>query len=516
MRKLIYCIVSVLILGVISRCSDEKKEEEKPDRNMFGHNIPRGLTKTTEGLSPGYALFSVPNSGATYLINRKGEVVHQWKGTYPSFNPYLMEDGSIMVGQNDPDYPVFGFGGPYGRIQKISWEGKILWDFELADTLQILHHDFAVKPNGNILVIAYEVTSYEDALAMGRAPYLIPHSGPWLEKIIEINPQGVRGMKKVWEWHVKDHLIQDLDENKPNYGAPGQHPELISFNLGDSIPPPISQDSLDALKALGQGDRNLTRFNPRSDIFHFNAINYNPGLEQIAISSPELSEIFILDQSTTSQEAASHEGGKSGKGGDLLYRWGNPENYHHGDSTDRRLYYQHDVRWIEEGKPGAGNLTLYNNAIPNGPDSLSYSSVFELKTPITSDGNYALMADGRYGPEALVWNYVAKDTVSFFGSFISGAHRMDNGNTFINEGPKARFFEVTPENDIVWEYLNPYRGEARKPNGDPNEHMPMTFSTFRASFIPADHPAFKDKELKPIAPQPEEFKMPPMPKKEEE
>jgi hypothetical protein len=267
---------------------------------------------------------------------------------------------------------------------------------------------------------------------------------------------------------------------------------------------------------LGQGDRNLTRFNPRSDIFHFNAINYNPGLEQIAISSPELSEIFILDQSTTSQEAASHEGGKSGKGGDLLYRWGNPENYHHGDSTDRRLYYQHDVRWIEEGKPGAGNLTLYNNAIPNGPDSLNYSSVFELKTPITSDGNYALMADGRYGPEALVWNYVAKDTVSFFGSFISGAHRMDNGNTFINEGPKARFFEVTPENDIVWEYLNPYRGEARKPNGDPIEHMPMTFSTFRASFIPADHPAFKDKELKPIAPQPEEFKMPPMPKKEEE
>lgn len=516
MKKLIYYAASVALLGLMATCSEQKPEEGKPDRNMFGHNIPRGLTKTSEGLSPGYVMFPVANSGATYLINRKGEVVHQWKGTYSAFNPYIMDDGSIVVGENDPDYPVFGFGGPYGRIQKISWDGKILWDFEYADTIEILHHDFAVKPNGNILALAYETISYDDALAMGRAAHLTPHSGPWLEKIIEIAPDGLQGGKIVWEWHVKDHLIQDLDANKSNYGDLSAHPELISFNIGDSVPAPINQDSLDILKTLDKGERNLTRFNTGSDVFHFNAINYNPGRQEIAISCPVLSEVFIIDQSTTTTEAASHTGGKSGKGGDLLYRWGNPENYHHGDSTNRRLYYQHDVRWVEEGKRGAGDLTIFNNGIPNGPDSLEYSSVYEIKPPVGEGGTYVLMPDGQYGPEELVWNYVARDTVSFYSGFISGAHRMENGNTFINEGAKARFLEVTPDNEIVWEYLNPYRGEIRKPNGDPTDPMPMTFSTFRSTFIPTNHPALQGRELKPLDPQPLPYKMPPPPEKKEE
>jgi len=517
MKKLFYYVASILMLGLALNCSDEKKGGEKPGRNMFGQNIPRGLTITTEGLSPGFTMFSVPNSGSTYLVNRKGEVVHEWKGTYGSFNPYIMDDGSIVVGEDDVDYPVFGGGGPYGRIQKISWDGKILWDFELADEQNILHHDFAVKPNGNILAIIYEATSYDDAMAMGRAPHLIPHSGPWLEKIIEIEPQGLHGAAIVWEWAVKDHLIQDLDESKPNYGNPADHPELLSFNTGDSIPEAISQDSLETLKAMGRGGRNKNRFNAGSDIYHFNAINYNPDLQQIAISSPELSEVFIIDQSTTTEEAASHAGGRSGMGGDFLYRWGNPENYHHGDSTNRRLWYQHDVRWIEAGKPGAGNLTIFNNNVPNGPDTLDYTSVYEIKPPLTAAGTYELRADGDFGPDKLEWNYVAKDTVSFYASFISGAHRMENGNTFVNAGPMGRFFEVTPENEIVWEYLNPYRGNATKPNGDPKDLMPMTFSTFRSTFVSADHPALKGKELKPVDPQPATFKMPPPPpeKKEE-
>lgn len=516
MKKLMYYAASALLLGLVFACNQEKPEEGPPDRDMFGHKSKRGLTLTTEGLSPGYVMFSVPNSGSTFLVDRAGKVIHEWKGTYEAFNPYLMDDGSIVVGENDVDYPVFGFGGPYGRIQKISWDGKILWDFELADRKNILHHDFAVKPNGNILAIVYEAMSYEEALAMGRAPHLIPLSGPWLEKIIEIEPQGEDGANIVWEWYLKDHLIQDLDETKPFYGDPAAHPELLSFNTGDSIPPAISQDSLETLRAMGQAERNQTRFNSRSDLFHFNAINYNPELEQIAISSPELSEILILDQSTTTEEAASHTGGRSGYGGDFLYRWGNPENYHHGDSTSRRLMYQHDVRWIESGKPGAGNLTVFNNNMPNVPDSLQYTSVYEIKPPLKADGTYALRETGDYGPDELEWNYVAKDTMSFYASFISGAHRMENGNTFINAGPAGRFFEVTPGNDIVWEYWNPYRGEARKPNGDPNDHMPMTYSTFRSTFIPAEHPAFAGKELMPIDPQPAPYKMPPPPEKKEE
>jgi hypothetical protein len=480
---------------------------------MFGHYIPRGLTKTSENLTSGYVMFAVPNSALTYLVNRNGEVVHEWKGNYTVFNQYLMDDGSIVLGANDVDYPVFGFGGPYGRIQKINWDGKMLWDFEYADENQIVHHDFAVLPNGNILAIAYETWSYDDALANGRKPHLIPRSGPWMEKIIEIEPQGPSGGKIVWEWHISDHLIQDNDESKKDFGSPAEHPELIDFNLGDSIPPAISQDSLDILRALGKAGRNLTVDNPRSDLFHINAINYNPALDQIVVSSPELSEVLIIDHSTTTHEASGHSGGKSNQGGDILYRWGNPENYHQGDSTNRQLFYQHDVRWVEKGNPGEGELTIYNNNVPMGPDSLEYSAIYQIKPPINDQGTYMQMDNNSFGPEQPSWKYIAHDTISFYGSFISGAHRMKNGNTFITEGPKGRLFEVSPEGNILWEYHIPYRGEIRKPNGDPTNVMNMTFSAFRSTFIPADHPGLKGKELKPLEPQPEIFTLPPKEKK---
>ncbi len=521
MDKIKLFAACILVPLLFSDCSPKKSTETGPvkkDRNMFGHHIPRGLTINTEGLSPGYVMFSVPNSASTYLINRKGEVVHKWKGNYGAFNPYLMDDGSIVQGVDDVDYPVFGFGGPYGRIQKVTWESKMLWDFEYADEEQIVHHDFAVLPNGNILAIAYETWSYEDAVAYGRKPELIPKTGPWLEKIIEIEPQGQRGGKIVWEWHVSDHLVQDYDESKANFGNPTELSELIDFNLGEPIPPAITPDSLEILKALGMAERNQTPYNKGSDIFHFNAINYNENLDQIVISSPYLNEIFIIDHSTSTKEAANHRGGRSGKGGDFLYRWGNPENYHQGDSLNRQLFGQHDVRWVKKGMPGAGNLTVFNNHAPSDIDwstfgnlGNNYSMVLEIETPVDENGNYDRNKDQAFEPEKPSWFHMAADTLSFYSSFISGAHRMNNGNTFINEGARGRFLEVSPKGTIVWEYLVPYRGNIHKPNGDPISPMFMTFSTFRSTFVPADHPALLGKDLEPLDPQPLEFVMPPSP-----
>jgi len=289
----------------------------------------------------------------------------------------------------------------------------------------------------------------------------------------------------------------------------------LDFNVGDTLPPLISQDSMNILKKQGRAWRNQTPENRGSDVYHVNAITYNAEMNQIAFSSPALNEIFIIDHSTTTKQAAGHTGGRWGKGGDFLYRWGNPQNYHRGDSTNRKLFGQHDVRWIEKGKPGAGNLTVFNNHPPGDPDGSimnsavnNYSTVYEITPPIDINGKYVIEKNKSYGPEKPVWVYIAPDTLSFYSSFISGAHRMNNGNTFINEGAKGRFFEVTKEGKIVWEYLNPYRGEIRKPNGDPIPPMPFTYIAFRSTFIPADHPALANKKLEPLNPQPKVFVMP--------
>ena len=269
-----------------------------------------------------------------------------------------------------------------------------MWDFIYTNEEYHIHHDFTVMPNGHILAIAYETMSYAKALTLGRKKEMIPKSGPWLEKIIEIEPEGKTGGKIVWEWHLYDHLIQNFDAKKANYGKPEDHPELLDFNVGYPLSPAMPQGVLDSLKAAGVMHRNATVDNLEADIYHFNAIKYNPELDQVVFSSPNLSEIFIIDHSTTTQEAASHKGGRSGKGGDFLYRWGNPKNYGRGDSTNRQLFGQHDVRWIEKGMPGAGDLTVFNNHPPVDPpgnimntSGNNYSAVYEITTSYTQNCN---------------------------------------------------------------------------------------------------------------------------------
>ena len=501
--------ISLFLTGCESDKSKSKNEAPKPkDRNIGGFGIKRGLTKTTDGLADGYILYAVYASPLVYLLNRKGEVMHQWKSNYGAMNAYLQDDGSVFIGVMDPDFPTFGGGGPTGRIQKINWDGKMLLDFELANEKEMLHHDFTIMPNGHILALAYEVLPYETAIAKGRKPEKAHTDGPWFEKVVELEIVDKHHAEVVWEWHLWDHVIQDFDKTKNNFGNPSEHPELIDINLGNTPPPLISEDSLEILRKKGRASDNTTVGNRNADVFHINAIKYNPQLDQIVLSSPNINEIFIIDHNTTTKEASAHKGGKSGKGGDLLYRWGNPKNYYRGDSTNQQLGGQHDARWVETGFPGEGNLTIFNNNFPpSGPDSTAYSAVYEIKPPMDDKGNYILEKDKAYGPEKPSWRYTAENPLDFYSSFVSGAQRMKNGNTFINEGAKGRFFEVTPDGKIVWEYLNQYSGNITKPNGDPDQ-FPFKYFAFRSNFIPADHPGLIGKKLKPINPQPEPFKLP--------
>jgi hypothetical protein len=258
MLLLLHVLMAISIVTFSQAMVDKKDSVNKnapatKDRNMFGQGIPRGVTINSEGLAPGYVMFAVPNSALVYLINRKGEVVHQWKGNYGSLAPvgYLNDDGSLVQNAYDPDFPVFAGGGEAGRLQKITWDNKMVWDFEYANEESHAHHDFAVMPNGHILALAWETKTAIEVLAAGRKPNMIPKAGLWPTKIVEIEPHGERGGKIVWEWHIWDHLIQDHDAKKANYGKPSDHPELLDFNVGDSLQPLISQDSINILIAQG-------------------------------------------------------------------------------------------------------------------------------------------------------------------------------------------------------------------------------------------------------------------------
>ena len=153
------------------------------------------------------------------------------------------------------------------------------------------------------------------------------------------------------------------------------------------------------------------------DWLHTNSIDYNPALDQIVVSLAHAGEIWVIDHSTTTAEAAGHTGGNSGKGGDLLYRWGNPANYDRGLPADRRLFSQHDARWIEPGLVGAGNIMFFNNG--GGRPEGQFSTVDEIAPPVDASGNYTLAAGSAFGPSELAWSYGLPDP-QFYAIFHVG------------------------------------------------------------------------------------------------
>jgi hypothetical protein len=547
--KIYKSLIFSFILLFFFSCKEEKPTPEvaekieirewKPEdtRSIQGNRAKLGLITKTEKATRGYVLFNPSNSTKTFLIDKEGTVLHTWNGELMApLSPYLLENGNLTRMEIDPDYPTFAAGGAAGRIREYDWDGNLLWDFELANEKELLHHDIEVLPNGNILAIAYEAKSPTEAMAAGMNPEHIAKAGVWPDKIIEIKPTKPSGGEIVWEWHLWDHLVQDFDPSKKNYGVLADNPRKININahvVHDF--PPMPEEQVSELKKIGMFPANFSSDNLASDFTHCNAVSYNPDLDQIVFSFKLYNEFYIIDHSTSTAEAKGSEGGKYGHGGDLLYRWGNPENYGRGGKEDRMLYNQHDAKFIPEGYPGAGDIMVFNNDIPNSnnkypgllaamleaksPDPQisiadfgNYSAVYEVAPQTNEDGSYLLPESGPMGPKEPNWSYAAPDRYSFYSAIQSGAHRMKNGNTFITSGFRGRMFEVTPENEIVWEYWNPFNFQYRLPDG--NVAAPyIPFQQFRATHYGSDYPAFAGKKLAPVSPQPEPFifKMPPPP-----
>ena len=174
------------------------------------------------------------------------------------------------------------------------------------------------------------------------------------------------------------------------------------------------------------------------------------------LSTYEFSEIWIIDHGTTTAEAAAHEGGKYDKGGDLLYRWGNPRAYRAGRVKDQRLFGQHNAQWIAKGLPGEGHVLVFNNGMKRIGGA--YSSVDEIVLPVDDKGRYDYTPGKAFGPDKAVWSYSAPKRIDFYAPFISGAQRLPNGDTLICSGTNGTVFEVTPKDEIVWKYVNPEKG----------------------------------------------------------
>jgi hypothetical protein len=197
------------------------------------------------------------------------------------------------------------------------------------------------------------------------------------DTILEIHPDGMHGAYLVWMWRVADHMSANLYNPYTFYS---------------------------------EADYNQLDWN------HFNAISLNQ-YGEILLSSRNWGEIYIIDW-----------GGSS----DILYRWGNPQNY--GVDEEQILFAQHGVNQIPIGYPGEGNIILFNNMSVQGGDN-DNSIVMEF-TP-----------DFETFEGEVVWTF----DNNFYSAKQSGAFRLPNGNTFTSVAQDGYMFEVTYDGEVVWE-----------------------------------------------------------------
>lgn len=432
--------------------------------NLIAQTQTVGLfTRVVGSYDSGYILFPpVQNSDTTYLIDRCGKLVHKWPSSYTAgADAYLQQDGSILRSGHYPN-AIFdscncGIGG---IIERIDWSGNVVWHYIISDNVQVHNHDIWPMANGNILVDVWEIIDTTEALAKGRNPSLLGNR-IYSPKVMEIKPIGTDSAEVVWQWRLWDHIVQDYDTKKPNYGTVKDHPELVNVNY-----------------------INLAVSTPKNPNWtHFNSVAYNEERDEILLSFHHFNEICIIDHSTTTAQAASHTGGTHNKGGDILYRWGNPAVYNSGTATDVKLFQQHDPEWILHGKY-KGQIMVFNNGLGRPGGSLGTS--VDIIDPLDSLGGYSLLADGTYGPVAPSWTYPSAISPSFYSTVMGSAQVLPNGNILIDNATSGKFFEIDSTDNIVWQYVNPVS------NGAPvaqYSSVPMNF-VYRCYFYPATYPAF--------------------------
>jgi len=433
----------------------------------------------------GYTLFAPSGGETTYLIDMAGNVVHTW----PKFGSWaeLLPNGNILS----------------TGITETDWDGNLVWEYrgENIANLERVHHDKVRIFNQQLgiettLIIAEIKVFYDEAVANGSDPdNNISEDVPaTVDEILEIDRDG----NIVWRWFQWDHIIQNYDATKLNFGDPaapenwGRLDVNVNYNTSQGL---------------------------SDDWNHFNGMDYNPTLDQIVLSSRHHSEFVIIDHSLSTEEAAT-------RAGDYLYRWGNPWNYGQGDQPTynpvvnghQQLYGQHDIQWIDEGLPGAGNFLVFSNG-NFGPFGTAHSTIFEINPydgPM-ADGVYIQQHDAGYtdtGSNAdglqsnqVVWKFNSvmyhRFAKGFFSNHGSQCNRLSNGNTYVISQEQGHMFEVTygdPENnvlpEVVWEYTVPILNDDSIVKvvqvGQRNET--------RARRIEPDHPGLAGKDLSVMGP----------------
>ncbi|MBU3699082.1 MAG: hypothetical protein FGM33_03600 [Candidatus Kapabacteria bacterium] len=418
---------------------------------LFAAGSAVGLAQRTVGLISqdasrsfkGYTLFAPVVSRNTYLIDNEGQVVKTWQSTNNAGQAaMLLDDGSLLRTAAPPSQWMQG-GGAGGMVELYDWSGAKVWSYTHLSQTARSHHDVEILPNGNILLLVWESHTIDEAVAAGRPRSRLIENALWSERVIEVRRTGPTTGEVVWSWSSWDHMIQDANPAGPNFGVVSQNANRVDINAGDT----------------------------RADWLHANSVRYNAKRDEVMISLHNLDEIWIISRKT----------------GDIVYRYGNPQNYKSGTPQNQVLFGQHDARWLDDDR----FVMIFNNG--NGRFGGNGSSVDVIELPRNEDGTYRRNSKGAFEPAAPTVLFPKKISTSYYAQNISGATMLPNGNVLTCLGPSGTFVEATPEGDEVWRYVSPVIMNGIATQGQTPRNN-MVFKIYRYG---PDHPAVAGRTLTP-------------------
>ncbi|MBD3368975.1 hypothetical protein GF402_01270 [Candidatus Fermentibacteria bacterium] len=162
----------------------------------------------------------------------------------------------------------------------------------------------------------------------------------------------------------------------------------------------------------------LTRLPPAGDILHGNTVEYIRG---------DRDRIAPLREGT------------------LLLSFRTPDLVCALDPQTENIYWAESDLWAKQHQPTLlrnGNILVFDNC---GRPHQSTVLEFDPST------------------RRVEWFYRGTEEEPFFSLSHGSCQRLPNGNTLITESNQGRVFEVTPDKEIVWEYVSPFRaGENRE------------------------------------------------------
>jgi hypothetical protein len=395
----------------------------------FGQTV--GTIEFNVDASDGYVIMNPLGFDTTYLLDNCGRIMNKWpsielNGMFAEITP----DGTLLKSAVDPSNTAFSSGGASGLLQEYNWNGDLIWQHSISSSLERAHHDLERLPNGNILVVAWEKKNSLECSAAGRNPAVLAQNELWSTVVYEIEIVYPNSANIIWEWHAWDHLIQDFDVSKGNFGVVSLNPGRLDINRGNPIDHP--------------------------DWAHVNGIDYDPILDHIILSSPMFNELWIIDHSTTTLEASGTAGGERGKGGDLIWRWGNPASYDSGNSVNQQLFFQHNGQWVKNGVRFNEQISVFSNR--DTINGALGSKVKIIDASFDTFSNEYPMSGGVFLPNFPSYEYEIIDTL--FSPRVSGVEVLPNDHLLIASGSNGHVFEIDSNENLVWEYVVPIN-----PNG---------------------------------------------------